>query len=307
MFANISNRKRDEMVKQILESQQNIQNQNLEERSQNIETKREFTKIFEPITEPIKSLTSGIEKQQEAILPLLSDLGVRDTEQLKILPSTETSKDIRAIHLGPLASKYLDSYFNKSGSPAVDKTFGFIREDSNFHIGSKEVKIDKDDIIIDGNTYKGTEGLWELIVSKNPNKIYTDNDYKTYSEIMYKTNAMHQNNDPKNPMPKSSGGVKYKEIIKPIWQKRPSQLTIREVANQEPEKFSTPTASSTSKVITISDNPNELLEKYGLLMTSKKAGNSGARNELVAITDALFKKKIITKEQYEQANLDINS
>jgi hypothetical protein len=124
---------------------------------------------------------------------------------------------------------------------------------------------------------------------------------------MYKTNAMHQNNDPKNPMPKSSGGVKYKEIIKPIWQKRPSQLTIREVANLEPEEFSTPTASSTSKVITISDNPNELLEKYGLLMTSKKAGNTGVRNELVAITDALFKKKIITKEQYEQANLDINS
>ena len=42
-------------------------------------------------------------------------------------------------------------------------------------------------------------------------------------------------------------------------------------------------------------------------MTSKKAGNTGVRNELVAITDALFKKKIITKEQYEQANLDINS
>ena len=149
MFANISNRKRDEMVKQILESQKNIQNQNLEKRSQNIETKREFTKIFEPITEPIKSLTSGIEKQQEAILPLLSDLGVRDTEQLKILPSTDTFKDIRAIHLGPLASKYLDSYFNKSGSHAVDKTFGFLREDNNFHIGNKEVKIDKDDIIIE--------------------------------------------------------------------------------------------------------------------------------------------------------------
>jgi hypothetical protein len=42
-------------------------------------------------------------------------------------------------------------------------------------------------------------------------------------------------------------------------------------------------------------------------MAAKEAGNTGVRNELVAIIDALYKKKEITSEEYKKLNLDITS
>ena len=47
--------------------------------------------------------------------------------------------------------------------------FGIRDENGNFYIGDKPVVIEDNNIIVDGKEYKGTPGLWELIVSKKPN------------------------------------------------------------------------------------------------------------------------------------------
>ena len=75
--------------------------------------------------------------------------------------------------------------------------------------------------MVDGEEYKGTPGLWELIVSKDPDdNIYTNDDYDNYARLMLKTNALHRNNDLNSNYPKSSKGQKWTKILRTIWDNR---------------------------------------------------------------------------------------
>ena len=73
--------------------------------------------------------------------------------------------------------------------------------------------------------------------------------------------------------------------IKPIWDERDlctgSGLT-----------------PSVSTIILPSD-PVTLVERLDILMTSKAAGNTGVRNELVSVCDELLKQKLIDKHKYK--------
>ena len=51
----------------------------------------------------------------------------------------------------------------------LDTLFGIYFDRDNFpRIGSKPITISGDDIIIEGQVYDGTPGLWSLITSKSP-------------------------------------------------------------------------------------------------------------------------------------------
>ena len=74
-----------------------------------------------------------------------------------------------------LAEKYLRKFAAKGES---DTTYGLYDRNGNFYIGNKPVVIIDNNIVVDGEEYHGTPGLWELIVSKNTdNNIYTNDDY----------------------------------------------------------------------------------------------------------------------------------
>src|SRR5688572_27585700 len=68
-------------------------------------------------------------------------------------------------------------------------------------------------------------------------------------------------------------GVKNTKKIKPIWNTKKG-----------------------SGVIAIPSDPNELVKQLELRMHSFKAGNTGVRNEIVAMTDELLRQGVITKE-----------
>ena len=83
--------------------------------------------------------------------------------------------------------------------------YGLYDRHGNFYIGNKPIVIIDNNIMVDREEYLGTPGLWELIVSKNPDdKIYTNDDYDNYARMMLKTNTLHRDNDPNNIYPKSS-------------------------------------------------------------------------------------------------------
>jgi len=50
----------------------------------------------------------------------------------------------------------------------VDKTFGLYDKDGKFYIGNTPVEIVGDNIIVQGKEYKGSTGLWELLIMKKP-------------------------------------------------------------------------------------------------------------------------------------------
>ena len=74
-------------------------------------------------------------------------------------------------------------------------------------MGNKEVEIEDNNIIVDNEEYQGTPGLWELVVSKDPNRDkYNPIDHENYRKLLIQTNAMQSVNNPNKP--------KFNESIK---------------------------------------------------------------------------------------------
>ena len=177
--------------------------------------------------------------------------------------SGEASKKEKPYDLGEIAEEYLQT------PPLTrDTTFGIRNEKGVQYIGNKQIAIANNNILIgrDKDIFKGTPGLWELIMTKRP-KYYTDDDLDNYARLMIKTNALHLNNDPNNPYPKSSDGFKWMELLRHIW--------------CEKEEY------EGKGVVVIPSDPNALLKRLDLLLSSQKAGHTGFRNELVSTCDEL--------------------
>ena len=91
----------------------------------------------------------------------------------------------------------------------VDKTFGIYKNplDKLYYIGNTPIDIRDDNLIVGDEEYEGTPGLWELIISKQPDaNVYSRDDFENYAKIMVDTSALKQNNNPAEAVPKSSRG-----------------------------------------------------------------------------------------------------
>ena len=198
----------------------------------------------------------------------------------------QPDEDTDTQYIGPIAQEYLRKFATKAES---DKTYGLYDKSGNFYIGNKPVIIVHDNVVVDGEEYQGTAGLWELIVTKTPDPaIYTHEDYDNYAKLMVQSNALKMGNDPESNRPKSSKAKKWRNVLKPIWEKR-----------RYFEGSGTGTTTTTTTVI-IPCDPNALLERLDLLMASKAAGNTGVRNELVSICDELKRQNIIDTNMYKK-------
>ena len=181
-------------------------------------------------------------------------------------------------------------------------------KDGDFRIGDKKVDIKGNDIIINGITYIGTDGLWELIMKDEPQEgIYTEEDYSKYGKILKQTNTIYQGNNPNQNKPKSSKSTKWKYLIKPIWEDIKKQKDEDETEDEEGDAYSLfdedpqPGTSGTGLKILPSD-PNALIDRFDLLFSSKKAGHTGVRNEIVSILDELKRQRVLKTNEYKKLN-----
>src|SRR5436190_5498168 len=155
----------------------------------------------------------------EKIFQLPSSTPLRPIRE-RIIPEQSTfsvvSPNTLNIKLGPISLKYL---------PTVDDDIFGIYYDKHvkqFKIGDKFISIDMDDIIVDGEKFVGTPGLWRLLTYREApeDRLYSDEDLENYSKILWKTNSIYKNNNPTAKKPKSSKGHKYINLIKKIWENR---------------------------------------------------------------------------------------
>ena len=184
-----------------------------------------------------------------------------------------------------------------------DRSFGIYPDVNNKpKIGSKYLKFKGDDIIIDKTTYPGTPGLWELIVSKDPQEgKYTEDDYINYINLLVQTNTIYQKNNPNNPKPKSSSSEKWTTLVSPVWEfikEKGGKGGKGKGKRQEDPK---PSTSGTGLTILPSD-PNALIDRFDLLFSSQKAGHTGVRNEIVSILDELKRQGVININEYKKLN-----
>ena len=99
---------------------------------------------------------------------------------------------------------------------------------------------------------------------------------------MVKTNALRVGNDPESKKPKSSKSYKWNTILKDIWKNRGEY--------------------EGSGVVVIPSDPNALLERLDLLLSSQEAGHTGVGNELVSICDELKRQEVINADTYKKLN-----
>ena len=270
-------KERRRMFEKLSQTRKNVREQFLEEKIGDIESRESLKKIFKPVTESQRELAEGIKEQLEPI-----------RDKVLALPSPAPVLPIAGAeewNIGPIATGYLEKYLNQD--PQADTTFGIYEAEGTWKIGNKKVKVNGNDLIIEEKRYPGTQGLWELIVLKEPRN-YNDDDLANYSQILIETNTMSRNNDPTNPWPKSSRGKKWTNIVGDIWSRYKNQ--------EEGEVQGTGT-------VVLPCDPNALIERLDLLMASRDAGNTGTRNELVSICDELLRQKIISKNEYKNIML----
>ena len=150
----------------------------------------------------------------------------------------------------------------------IDPYFGIsYNAKGEFFMGKTNVEILGDDIIVDGVTYKGTLGLWSLILLKKPNN-YTPDDMKEYKKLVKKTNVMtHPQNLKPNSQPERTW--KWRNIFK------------KTVKKGDGIEF------LPSDIISLQNGLAYLLGEY-------RADNTSAtRNQIVAIADNLLKENIL--------------
>ena len=279
--------KRDQTVKEFLELKKNIRDNLLSERTGEQQLQTELTKFYRPITETQKAITreiteglkpirEGIEKLPQAMQPLGEATGEEEEEE-----KPEATPE----NLGDLAYNYLH---RKDPYPR-DTTFGiYLGKDGHYHMGKQINKENKkiliiayNNIIVDGEKFRGTPGLWELIMEDKPRNS-TKEDKDEYRDLLIKTNALHHDFNPKKPNPRSSVSSKWKNILGPIWHGMGGY--------------------GGKGIVIMPSDPNALLEKLDLLLASQEAGHTGVGNELVSICDELKRQGVLDAETYKKLN-----
>ena len=296
-------RKREELVRDFIETRKRIKDNFIARKVGEAEYQTGLTKLFKPVTETQKTTAKEITDAQKAtaekftqeLLPIKEGIEELPTKLFrKIFPSIEfKASDI--VNFGPLAVDALLQAFTKKD---IDKFYGIYAEDGKFKIGDKFITIEDNDIKVDDKIFEGTKGFWELVTSKNPKpENYTEEDLSKYQQLVILTNAAYRNNNPNQNYPKQSKGNKWKKIIKPVW------LAIQEYKEfEEPEDGDPQPGTSGSGLKILPSDPNALIDRFDLLFSSKKAGHTGVRNEIVAILDELKRQGVINVQDYKKLN-----
>ena len=307
-------RKREELVRDFIETRKRIKDNFMARKVGEAEYQTGLTKLFKPVTDTQKATTKEITDAQKAtaekftqeLLPIKEGIEELPTKLFrKIFPSIEfKASDI--VNFGPLAVDALLQAFTKKD---IDKFYGIYAEDGKFKIGDRFITIEDNDIKVDDKIFEGTPGFWELVTSKNPKpENYTKEDLSKYQRLVILTNTAYRNNNPNQNYPKQSKGNKWGNIIKPIWEAIKEQKDKDETEDEEEgnaynlfDDEPQPGTSGTGLKILPSD-PNALIDRFDLLFSSKKAGHTGVRNEIVAILDELKRQKVINVQDYKKLN-----
>ena len=301
-------RKWEELVRDFIETRKRIKDNFVARKVGEAEYQTGLTKLFKPVTETQKATAKEItEAQKTAAEKITSELlPIKEgLENLPILTPIKEGEPVSAVEmtqeqrkkiLGPVASEAFEKYTTLEGA---DKVFGMVKKGKYYYIGDKPIKIKGDNIIIDDQEYTGTSGLWELIISNNPQEgVITDEDYLNYGKLLIQTNTIYQNNDPNNPKPKSSKSSKWKNLIKPIWE----DIKKRKANKDEDEDDDPQPKTSGEGLKILPSDPNALINRFDLLFSSKKAGHTGVRNEIVSILDELKRQGVIDVQDYKKLN-----
>lgn len=174
-------------------------------------------------------------------------------------------------------SEYLDVLLTKK----CDPQYGIRRVHGVLKIGDSTIQLEKKTLTIAPHIFQNTVGLLNLLFYKRP-QTYTKNDLKKYKQILILTNGHKKRFHINSPIRKSSKSYKYHTIIKPLFQIGGGSLQTEHLIN-----------NSHSIDYMYWDDPNELVDRLRLLVSSSSAGHTGHNNEIISIIEELREAHII--------------
>ena len=320
-------RKREELIKDFIETRKRIKDNFIARKVGESEYQTGLTKLFKPVTETQKATAKEITEAQKAATERIEKGLLPIQKALKNMPAIETEDPIPAveftekekIELGEYAADGLQKIFGMKPTQAdiipLDAKNGFYR------IGKTPFKIKDNDLYFaDMDAIDGTPGLWKLLTSRGipDKKDYKETDLEKYIVIMYITNTTREgyNKDKK----RISGNKKMNKLIKPFviaLEKGEDDLTNKikehfkeDMGEEDTDEeegnvfnlFDDPQPGTSGTGLILPCDPNALIDRFNLLFSSKKAGHTGVKNEIVAILDELKRQGVIKINEYKKLN-----
>lgn len=169
----------------------------------------------------------------------------------------------------------------KSGDTEYDMTYGPKVKEGKLILGTTPVEIKQktSDIYIEGERFKATPGLYELIFLKHPMN-YTNIDLRKYKQLLHLTNVARDGYTSSGRLI-ASRAYKYVNIIRPMLNPRSGSGMKYLQYTGKPVEYK------------FWDDPNELVDRLVLLHASLRAGNTSCANEILAVEEELREANII--------------
>ena len=285
-------------------------------------------------TEEIRD-ESEEEDSMDVGVPILQDTVYESPSTGESLIKTPQGKDLVTRYImreftGNIAKEYFIKLIKDTKS--IDHNYGVRIDGDNWMIGDKKIDVIGDDLVVNGQRYTGTRGLYELIFMNIPNEfVYTEEDMKNYANILKDTNVYRVNNSALGKI-KGNRGLKYRRIIsrlvsdvatgtgisfnhRPKEAKRKMKKTKIEKNNNMSSTIALNPMTTYADIvkdatgeegITLTDDkpnlqywndPNELVDRLRILHASKNTGNTAHDGEINSIIEELLELENEVKSQ----------
>lgn len=242
-----SSQNRDKIVNEYVEKLKHFKEEQIENKTQGLARVRENEQTFQPIVkatqESAKAITSLLKKPDPSIYKSYAESSRKD----------------------------------------LDKYFSIYKEGDKFKLGNKEVKIENNNVILDGIEYKGTPGLWDLLMLNTPNN-FEESDLTEYLNLIENADVWNYPKKLPNSRPYNTSKASFIE----------NHIFEEEDENEDEKK-----EKITGNGIFLPGNINSLVRRLAIILSERRAGNNAATTpELVAILDELRNRQEITQQEY---------
>ena len=279
-------KKRDEIVADYLSIIRRVQQRNEDERAVGLAKQVELEHAFSPVIKSTEKATRAITSE---LIPLREEIKkIKSTAASASAPAPVSRKRTWDERSGRTA---IDYYLNDYGKKKLDKYYGIQEDgdDGELVMGEKKITVDgNSNINVDDVSYKGTPGLWSLIMLATP-RDYTDEDFESYRDLVMRTNVAEHLRGVQKGTSRPTQTFKRKTILENI------------MRNDEEEEEEEEEASG-SGIQFLPGDIKGLSTKLNLLLAEFRAGNTSTRNEIVSILDELSRRKRISRQEYTDIN-----
>ena len=331
-------RKREELIRDFIETRKRIKDNFISRKVGESEYQTGLTKLFKPVTETQKATAKEITEAQKTATKGITEAQKETTKEL--IKRLRPIEDAPPPYEFPFAGEYeVPGEYKDPGKEITEKTEKGYKLGRVFIDLDKE---NKNVLDTDGEIYTDSNKIYDILTNKNTNVIWDDlNEEKLRLGVLIINSGAIQK-DQNNRPNKLGGNTKWNNIYSHIWFNRPYYYTsddilnddelkrdafnlykkpnkktsetkerIKEVLNIEDVKFDkrrykTPKERPTEKTGTglkiLPSDTNALIDRFDLLFSSKKAGHTGVRNEIVSILDELKRQGVLKTNEYKKLN-----